>query len=101
MRASLALDDVLAETGPIAGPGTAGVDRGGHARGAAELVGIDAERGAAPVDVGVQVDQAGRDDIAGDVAHFRGALQILAEAGDLAVGEGDVEQRRRDSARDR
>ena len=55
------LDDVLAEARPVAGAGRTGVDRGGDARGAAELVGVDAERGAAPVDVRVQVDQAGDD----------------------------------------
>ena len=63
------LDHVLAEAGEIAGPGAAGVDRSGDAAGAAEFLRVDAERGAAPIDMGVQVDQAGRDDVAGDVAH--------------------------------
>ena len=61
---------MLAEAGEVAGPGAAGVDRGGDAAGAAELLGVDAERGAAPIDMGVQVDQAGRDDEARDVAHI-------------------------------
>ena len=73
------LDHVLAEAGEVAGPGAAGVDRGGDAGGAAELLRVDAERGAAPVDVGVQVDQAGRDDRSRHVAHV-GAGAALAAA---------------------
>jgi hypothetical protein len=53
------LDHVLAEAHEIAGPGGAGVDGGGDAGGAAEFLRVDAERRAAPVDVGVQVDEAG------------------------------------------
>ena len=52
------LDHVLAEAREIARAGAAGVDRRGDAGGAAELLGVDAERGAAPIDMGVQVDQA-------------------------------------------
>jgi hypothetical protein len=53
---------MLAEAGEIAGAGAAGIDGGGDARGAAKFLGVDAERGAAPIDVGVQVDQPRRDD---------------------------------------
>jgi hypothetical protein len=84
------LDHVLAEAGEVAGTGAAGIDGSGDARGAAELLRVDAERGAAPVDVGVQVDQAGRDDKARDVANVGGAVEIGADAGNLARGEGDV-----------
>ena len=42
--------------------------------GAAEFLGIDAERGAAPIDMGVKVDEPGRDDQAGDIAHLRGGI---------------------------
>ena len=56
------LDHMLAEAGEIAGTGAARIDCSRHARGAAELLCIDPERGGAPVDVGVQVDQAGRYD---------------------------------------
>ena len=58
------LDDVLAEAREITRAGAAGVDRRGDAGGAAELLGVDAERGAAPIDVGVQIDQTGGDDVA-------------------------------------
>ncbi len=57
------LDDVLAEAREIARAGAAGVDRRGDAGGAAELLGIDAERGSAPINVGVQIDQTGGDDV--------------------------------------
>ena len=97
------LDHVLAEAGEVAGTGAAGVDRGGHAGGAAELLGVDAERGAAPVDVGVQVDQARRDDLARDVADvgLGVAFELGADLGDLAAGEGHVDDRVDASATDR
>ena len=82
---------MLAEAGEVAGPGAAGVDRGGDAAVAAELVGVDAERGAAPIDMGVQVDQAGRDDEARDVAHIGArVVKPVADLRDLAGGEGDI-----------
>ncbi len=87
-------DNVLAEPGEIAGTGRAGVDRGGDATGAAELVGIDAKRGAAPVDVGVEVDQAGCDDEARRIADLGGGaggeLARIADAFDSAVLECNV-----------
>ena len=86
------LDHVLAEAGEVAGAGAAGVDRGGDAGGAAELLRVDAERGAAPVDMRVQVDEARRDDLARDVAHvgLGIALEIGRDLGDLAAREGHV-----------
>src|SRR5713101_2658116 len=45
------LDHVLAEAREIAGTGAAGIDRRGDARTAAKLLGVDAERSAAPIDV--------------------------------------------------
>ena len=84
----------------LPGPGAAGIDEGGDAAGARQKLGLDAERRAAPVDVGVQVDQAGRDDLACDVAHVL-ARQIVADGRDLAVREGDVGHLVERPARDR
>ena len=86
------LDHMLAEAREIAGAGAAGIDRGGDAGGAAEFLGVDAERGAAPIDMGMQIDQPRRDDIAGDIADIRAGvgLQSLPDRGHLAAGEGDV-----------
>ena len=53
---------MLAEAGEIARPGAAGIDAGRDRARAGEIVGVDAERGAAPIDMGVEVDEAGRDD---------------------------------------
>ncbi|MGF6425162.1 hypothetical protein ABIE91_000382 [Bradyrhizobium elkanii] len=50
------LDHMLAEAGKVARAGAAGVDRGGDAGVAAKFLGVDAERGAAPIDMRVQVD---------------------------------------------
>src|SRR6266446_7456112 len=63
-----ALDHMLAESREIAGSGAPGIDRGGHARAAAEIFGVDPERGPAPVNVGVQVDESRGDDKAGYIA---------------------------------
>ena len=62
-----ALDDVAAEALEIAGPGRADVEPGGRPAAAGELVGVDPERGPAPVDVGVEVDHARHDDAAGGI----------------------------------
>ena len=87
-----ALDHMLAESGKVAGTGAAGIDGGGDARPAAEIFRVDAERGPAPIDVGVQIDQSRGDDAAGyvvDVGLGVGA-QSRADARHLAVREGDV-----------
>src|SRR5712675_3013797 len=63
------LDHMLAEACEIARAGAAGIDRRGDAGGAAELLGVDAERGATPIDVSVQIDKARGDDVTRYVAH--------------------------------
>jgi hypothetical protein len=59
---------------------------------AAEVLGVDAERGAAPVDVGVEIDQPRRHDRAGEVADLSAGVggEIGRDPGDLAAGERDV-----------
>ena len=85
------LDHMFAETCKVAGAGAAGVDRGRNPGAAAEILGVDAERRAAPIDVGVQIDQPRSDDCAGHVAVVRSlGVQVGADAGDLAVCEGYV-----------
>ena len=83
---------MLAEAVEIARAGAAGIDRRGDAGGAAEFLGIDAERGAAPIHMGVQVDEARRDDMAGDIPNLGAGirLEMGAHGGDLAVREGDI-----------
>lgn len=58
------LDHMLAKACEIARSGAAGIHRRGDAGAAAEFLGIDAERGAAPIDMGVQIDQPRRHDVA-------------------------------------
>jgi hypothetical protein len=83
------LDHMLAKAVEIAGARTAGIDEGGDAAAARQQFGLDAERGAAPIDMGVQVDQAGRHDLAGDVARVLGR-QALADRRHLAARESHV-----------
>src|ERR1700680_1301609 len=84
---------MLAEAAEVAGPGAARVDRRGHPALPRELVRIDAERGAAPIDVGVQVDEPRHDDFAGDIADVGRGSVMPAHACDLAAREGDVGNR--------
>ncbi len=53
---------MLAEAGEIARPRRARIDGRGHRAFAAEFLRIDAKRGAAPINMGVHVDEAGGDD---------------------------------------
>jgi hypothetical protein len=85
------LDHMPAEAREVAGPGATGVDAGGDRAHPREFLGVDAERGAAPVDMGVQVDQPRRHDQSGNIADGATAgVQAGADRGDLAAGEGDV-----------
>ena len=87
-----AFDDVAAEARKIARTGAAGIDRGGDTRRAAKIVGINTQGRAAPIDVGVQIDEAGCDDIAFDVAHLRVSpgFKGFCNAGRLAADETDI-----------
>ena len=87
---SARIDDVLAEAGEIARPGAAGVDAGGDGALPPVVLGVDPERSAAPVDMRVQIDQPGRDDLARNVANGVRRSEVVADRGDLAVGEGDA-----------
>ena len=82
---------MLEKPGIVARTGAAGVDQR-RAAAAREYQRIDAQRSAAPVDVGVKIDQTGRDDATLDVADI-GALQPLADFSHFAVAETDVARR--------
>jgi hypothetical protein len=86
------LDDVLAKAHPVAGAGRAGIDGRRDAAPPAELLRIDAERGAAPINVGVQVDEPRRHDEPGHVADVRAArsVETRPDPGDIAGLERDV-----------
>jgi hypothetical protein len=83
------LDHMGPEAGKIARARAAGIDEGRHRAAARERFRRHAQRSAAPVDMRVQVDQAGGHDLAAYVARVL-ALQIVADRCDLAAAEGDV-----------
>ena len=86
------LDDVGAKAVEVAGPGAAGIDQGGGARAQGHWLRLDAEAGAAPVDVGVQVDQPRHHEAAvggHDLTRLAGIDRRL-DGGDLAVLERHV-----------
>src|SRR5437763_11237005 len=55
-------DDMPPEAMKIARPRAAGIDKGRRAAVARDLAGVDPERGAAPIDMRVQIDKPRRDD---------------------------------------
>src|SRR4029079_7542534 len=73
-------------------PGASSIDERGDAAFFGEVVGIDSQRGAAPINVGMQVDEARRNDHPGDVFHLRmpRPLDLLAEGRDPTAGKGNV-----------
>jgi hypothetical protein len=82
---------VAAEAGEVAGAGAAGIDQSGGAAASRDGGGVDPDRGAAPIDMGVQVDQPGRDEQTADIAGVgRGFVDALADGDDLPAGESDV-----------
>ena len=87
MRIALGSITCLRKPAKFPGPGAAGVDAGRDtALSRANISAIDAERRAAPVDVGMQVDEAGRDETARDVARVGAArVEPVADRRDLAV----------------
>ena len=84
-------DHVVAQAGEIAGAGAADVEPGRGAGAACQPVRVDAQRGSARVDVGMEVDHSGHHDrtrqVAGD---HRIRIERRAHGSDLAVVEGDV-----------
>jgi hypothetical protein len=84
------LDDMLAEAGEIAWPRAAGVDASRNRAAAREVLGVNAERRASPINVSVEIDEAGRDDEARHVAHLGAVvIEALADCGHLSASEGD------------
>ena len=96
------LDDMLAEAGEIARTRAAGVDAGRNRAAAREILGVNAERRAPPINVSVQVDEARRDDEARHVAHL-GAVgfEALADRRHLSDRRRRRRRRGRNSARGR
>src|SRR5437016_9223005 len=85
------LDDVPPEAVEIAGAGAPGIDKGRGAAARRKLRGVDPERGPAPVDVGVQVDETRHDDQAARVDDFRPAQrQTGPERRDPAIAKADI-----------
>ncbi len=85
------LDDVAAESGEVAGPRASGIDQGGGAAAPGDGGSIDADRGATPIDVGVKIDQPGRDEKTADVAGVaRRLIEALADRDDFACGKSKV-----------
>ena len=82
---------MLTEAGEIAGPRAAGVDAGRDRAAAGEVLRVNAERRASPINVRVQIDEAWRDDEARYVA-LLGAIdfEALVNGCDLPAGEGDI-----------
>ena len=83
---------IVAETVVVPRPGAAGIDEGGRCRASCDEARIDAERRRLVIDMGMNVDQAGRHDGAAHVLDPAGpGGEILAHRGDPAGLDGHVE----------
>ena len=89
-----ALHHMPAETQEVAGPGAAGVDEGRGPAAPRQGVGIHPQGGAAPVDMGVQVDQPRHHQAAGRVDQRLRVVdgQPRLDRRHLAAGEADIEE---------
>jgi hypothetical protein len=87
-----AVDDVVLETGEVAGAGSADVQERRRAAPPCDLLGVHPDRSTTPIDVGVQVHEAGGHDPPAHVPHGRclGGGKIGRDGRHFAVGEGDV-----------
>ncbi len=90
------VDDVLAETGERTGAARAAIEDRRDAGLEPDDIRIDAERNTVLVDVRMQVDQPGRDQLAPGVEHLAGLVwrDVRVDARDASVGDGDVAFRR-------
>ena len=84
-------DDMLQESGIIARPRAAGVDER-RASATSETERVDPQRSAAPIDMGMEVDEARRDDKAADVLDH-GAGKLRANSRDAPILEADIRHR--------
>ena len=84
--------DVTGEAAEGVAARTAGVDHGGNARAHAADIGLHSGGIDSGEDVGVQVDQAGRDHPALDLHHLRGlgGINVSGDTGNLAVLDGNI-----------
>src|SRR5207244_398736 len=87
------LDDPALEAGEAVGAGRADVEPGGHAGARRDRVRLDAPVRAAPVDVRVEVDEAGGDDLAGRVDQLADVVgrQVAVDRRDPIADDPDVE----------
>ena len=83
------LDDMTTKAVEIAGPGAAGVDEGRRSTAPRHFGGIDAERGAAPIDMGVEIDQPGHDEEPAGIDNLT-AGEIMPDRGNFPLVEGDI-----------
>lgn len=85
-------DDVLKETGGIAGAGAAGIHECCDAARMRDSAGVDPERRAAPTDMRVKIDEARRDDLSADVAHITAVARrdVFLCRRDFSVRKGHI-----------
>src|SRR5712691_8236300 len=85
------LDDMPPKAMEIAGTGAAGIDKRRRAAARRERRGVDPERGSAPIDMGVQVNEAGHDNEAARIDDLLPAQrQTGPDRRDPAVAKADI-----------
>ena len=85
------LDHMAAKTVEIAGPGAAGIDKSCRSALPRHYGRIDAERGPSPIDVRVEIDQAGHDEKPAGIDDFGAAArEIMPDPGHFSVAESNI-----------
>src|SRR5438128_11485693 len=74
----------------ITGPGAAGIDKSRRPTAPRHLGRIDAERGPAPIDMRVEIDQPGHDEEPAGVDNVAAAGEIMPDRGHLSIAASDV-----------
>jgi hypothetical protein len=82
---------MAAKTVEIAGPGAAGIDKSCRSALPRHFGRIDAERGPAPIDVRVEIDQAGHDEKPAGIDDFGPAVrEIRPDPGHFSDAESNI-----------
>jgi len=85
------LDHMATKTVEIAGPGAAGIDESRRSAPPCHFGRIDAERGPAPIDMRVEIDQPGYHEEPARIDDFSAAGgEIAADPGHFALAKGNV-----------
>ena len=85
------LDHMAAKTVKIAGPGAAGIDESRRSAPPRDFGRIDTERGPAPIDMRMEIDQPGYQEESADIDDFGTVIrEIVPDPGHFSIAKSNV-----------